>query len=150
MKKRRERLRMMPMVAAGKSITSAAAQTQSIGQRHGNWARLHIDPSRRVLRACQMQPVHTDRRRSAAFGFAAANDDRYRRNRVDAEVADLRRSELLALRWTDFDADAGTLTVAGKLVRATGHGLARIDETKSAAGKRTLPLPSFAVIMLKS
>ena len=60
----------------------------------------------------------------------------------------LRRSELLALRWKDFDADASTLTVSGKLVRATGHGLSRVDETKSAAGKRTLPLPSFAVVML--
>ena len=62
----------------------------------------------------------------------------------------LRRSELLALRWMDFDAAAGSLTVAVKLVRATGHGLARIDETKTAAGKRTLPLPSFAVSMLKA
>lgn len=62
----------------------------------------------------------------------------------------LRRSELLALRWKDFDADAGSLTVTGKLVRATGHGLSRIDETKTAAGKRTLPLPSFAVGMLKA
>lgn len=57
----------------------------------------------------------------------------------------LRESELLGLRWTDFDADAGTLTVTGKLVRATGYGLTRVDETKSAAGKRTLPLPRFAV-----
>lgn len=62
----------------------------------------------------------------------------------------LRRSELLALRWKDFDAEAGTLTVAEKLVRATGHGLSRIDETKTAAGKQTLPLSSFAVIMLKA
>ncbi|TLH50728.1 integrase [Mycolicibacterium neoaurum] len=39
----------------------------------------------------------------------------------------LRRSELLALRWSDFDADAATLSVTGKLVRATGHGLQRFD-----------------------
>jgi integrase len=32
----------------------------------------------------------------------------------------LRESELLGLRWTDFDAHAGTVTVTGKLVRATG------------------------------
>jgi len=57
----------------------------------------------------------------------------------------LRESELLGLRWTDFDADAGTVTVTGKLVRATGHGLMRIDDTNSAAGKRTLPLPRFAI-----
>jgi integrase len=62
----------------------------------------------------------------------------------------LRESELLGLRWIDFDADAGTLTVTGKLVRATGHGLMRLDDTKSAAGKRTLPLPRFAVDALKA
>ncbi len=28
----------------------------------------------------------------------------------------LRRSELLALAWTDFDADAGTVTVTGKVI----------------------------------
>lgn len=62
----------------------------------------------------------------------------------------LRRSELLGLRWSDFDQDASTITVCGKLVRATGHGLKRIDETKSAAGMRTLPLPVFAVDALKA
>jgi integrase len=56
----------------------------------------------------------------------------------------------LALRWSEFDQDAGTLTVSGKLVRATGHGLQRIDETKSAAGTRTVPLPSFAVDALRA
>ena len=57
----------------------------------------------------------------------------------------LRESELVGVRWIDFDADAATVTVTGKLVRATDHGLTRIDDTKSAAGKRTLPLPRFAV-----
>jgi len=61
-----------------------------------------------------------------------------------------RRSELLALRWTDFDPDAGTLTVAGTLVRVTGNGLVRVDETKTAAGRRTLPLPRFAVDILSA
>jgi integrase len=41
----------------------------------------------------------------------------------------LRRSELLALRWVDFDAEAVTLAVTGKPVRATGQGLSRMDET---------------------
>ena len=60
----------------------------------------------------------------------------------------LRRSELLALRWSDFDADAGTIAVTGKLVRQRGVGLTRIDETKTAAGRRTIPLPSFAIKVL--
>lgn len=62
----------------------------------------------------------------------------------------IRRSELLALRWSDFDAEKETISINGKLVRATGHGLQRIDQTKTHAGKRTLPLPSFATKMLSA
>jgi integrase len=61
----------------------------------------------------------------------------------------LRRSELLGLRWADYDEKAGTLTVTGKVVRVPGQGLVRIDETKSAAGRRTIPLPRFAIEMLE-
>jgi integrase len=61
----------------------------------------------------------------------------------------LRRSELLALRWTDFDETTATLTVAGKVVRVAGEGLQRIDDTKSDAGRRTIPLPRFAVDVLR-
>lgn len=60
----------------------------------------------------------------------------------------LRRSELLALRWLDFSEDKASVTVTGKLVRATGHGLKRIDGTKTKAGRRTVALPQFAVAML--
>lgn len=62
----------------------------------------------------------------------------------------LRESELLGLLWTDFDADAGTLSVTGKVFRAKGQGLQRQDTAKSAAGLRTLPLPSFAIDVLKA
>jgi integrase len=61
----------------------------------------------------------------------------------------LRRSELLAARWVDYDGPAGTLAVTGKVVRVPGKGLERVDETRSAAGQRTVPLPRFAVEMLQ-
>jgi integrase len=61
----------------------------------------------------------------------------------------LRRSELLGLRWTDFEETTGTMTVAGKVVRERGKGLIRIDETKTAAGRRTIPLPRFAIDVLR-
>jgi integrase len=61
----------------------------------------------------------------------------------------LRRGELLALRWSDFDETSGTLAVAGKVVRITGRGLTRMNETKSAAGRRTIALPSFAIKCLR-
>jgi integrase len=81
-----------------------------------------------------------------------ASEECQRRDLVDPVTfliaTGLRRSELLALRWSDFDADTGTIAVTGKLVRERGVGLTRIDETKTAAGRRTVPLPSFAVTVL--
>ncbi|MBX7134409.1 MAG: site-specific integrase [Fimbriimonadaceae bacterium] len=62
----------------------------------------------------------------------------------------LRRSELLALRWEDFDEEKATLSVAGKVVRAKGEGLKRLPEPKTDAGYRTVPLPKFAVTALKA
>ena len=62
----------------------------------------------------------------------------------------LRRSELLGLRWDDYDETTGTLAVTGKVVRVAGEGLRRFDETKSAAGRRTVPLPRFAVDTLQN
>jgi integrase len=61
----------------------------------------------------------------------------------------LRRSELLGLYWTDFDPKAATIAVTGKLIRQRGKGLVRVGEAKSKAGIRTIPLPAFAVDMLK-
>lgn len=61
----------------------------------------------------------------------------------------LRRSELLGLHWVDFDEKASMLAVTGKVIRVPGEGLRRVDETKSAAGRRTIPLPKFAVDMLR-
>jgi integrase len=46
----------------------------------------------------------------------------------------LRRCELLALRWSDFDETAETLAITGKVVRITGQRLIRVDETKTTAG----------------
>ncbi|MDT5097614.1 MAG: hypothetical protein QOC76_1351 [Mycobacterium sp.] len=60
----------------------------------------------------------------------------------------LRRGELLGLRWNDYDEAAGTLAVCGKVVRVTGKGLVREDETKTTAGRRTIALPRFAIEML--
>ena len=60
----------------------------------------------------------------------------------------LRRGELLGLRWSVYDQAAGTLTISGKVVRVTGRGLIRDDETKTAAGRRTIALPRFVVDVL--
>jgi len=60
----------------------------------------------------------------------------------------LRRSELLALRWVDFDQQAGTITVSGKIARISGEGLKRLDSGKTDSSARTVQLPEFAITAL--
>lgn len=64
----------------------------------------------------------------------------------------LRRSEVLGLRWEDYDVtgvDGPTFTVAGHVVRAKGLGLIREDATKTATSARVVPLPDFVVDMME-
>ena len=53
-----------------------------------------------------------------------------------------RISELMGLRWSDFDANAATISMTGKVVRQKGNGLVRVPEPKSAAGWRTIRCPA--------
>jgi integrase len=61
----------------------------------------------------------------------------------------LARCELLGLRWQDYNGETGLPTVTGKVIRVNGEGIFRLDETKSTAGRRTIPLPQFAIAMLR-
>lgn len=60
----------------------------------------------------------------------------------------VRIGEALALYWEDVDLDAGVVHILYTVVRVQGVGLVR-KSTKTAAGERVLPLPSWAVQMLK-
>ena len=61
-----------------------------------------------------------------------------------------RIGECLAIGWSDVDLDAAAVEVRWRLVRRTGVGLLRLASTKSGEkGERTVPLPSWAVTMLK-
>ncbi|MDH6283200.1 integrase [Prescottella agglutinans] len=62
----------------------------------------------------------------------------------------LRRSEVLGLKWTDLDLDAGTLTVSGHVVRAKGRGLIRESEAKTVSSLRTIALPRFVIEALRA
>lgn len=61
-----------------------------------------------------------------------------------------RIGELLGIRWKDVDLDEKVVHITGKVTRITGIGLTREDTTKTEAGLRTLPLPQFAVDMLRA
>lgn len=60
----------------------------------------------------------------------------------------VRIGEALAVLWQDVDLEAGTVDVEHTIIRVRGVGLVR-KGTKTEAGERTLPLPSWAVTMLK-
>ncbi|MEZ0052118.1 integrase [Mycobacterium sp. MAA66] len=88
----------------------------------------------------------------ALLSTLRASDECVRMDLVDPVTVliatGMRRAELLALRWEDFDEKAGTLTVAGKLVRIQGDGLRRLDGGKTASAARTVPVATFAVTAL--
>ncbi|RGP51615.1 hypothetical protein AWH04_18260 [Rhodococcus erythropolis] len=60
----------------------------------------------------------------------------------------LRRSEMLGLRWEDYDSEAGTIAVTGRVVRGKGVGLIREEVTKTTTSRRVVALPKFAIEML--
>lgn len=82
----------------------------------------------------------------------AASEDCRRRDLADPIIllaaTGLRRSELLALRWRDYDRQHRTVTGRGKVIRASGKGLMWVEGGKTADAARTVKLPQFAVDML--
>ena len=60
----------------------------------------------------------------------------------------MRRSEMLGLRWEDYDTEAGTIAVTGRIVRGKGVGLIREDVTKTTTSRRVVALPLFVTEML--
>jgi integrase len=61
-----------------------------------------------------------------------------------------RIGECLAIGWTEIDLDEATVDVCWRLIRQKGVGLRRLPSTKSGAkGERALPLPDWAVEMLR-
>jgi integrase len=64
-----------------------------------------------------------------------------------AVTTGMRRGEILALTWQDFDPKSGHLTVT-KSLEQTKEGLT-VKAPKTAKGRRTIPLPAITVQALK-
>jgi integrase len=61
-----------------------------------------------------------------------------------------RIGECLAIGWDEVDLDQATVDVCWRLVRRKSVGLLRLPSTKTGeSGERLIPLPSWAIIMLK-
>lgn len=66
---------------------------------------------------------------------------------VVAGNAQLRRGELLGLRWDDLDADRGVLTIRRQLRRTKGQGMVAA-EPKTPKSRRVLPLAAPVLAIL--
>ena len=81
------------------------------------------------------------------FLLEAANADRYGHGLWIEVGAGLRRSELLALDWTDFNEAERTISVTKAVIRHAGKY--QVKETKTKAGIRKIDLPAVVVTALK-
>jgi hypothetical protein len=146
-----------------------------LGGRRGLTFRSHLSrhhrfrgaASRSTPGTCANQHDHcTARQRWVVLAAAGPNADdgsrarkRERRTESAPYAGTVTRKECAAVRDNAGDflsttnafccriahTARATLAVTGKLVRAAGKGLARVEETKTAAGRRTISLPKFAV-----
>jgi len=82
----------------------------------------------RVLDQDQLTALMTGFRGSALYPIVAV-----------AAFTGARRNEILALRWSDFDAGAKTLTIARSLEEMKVHGR-RFKEPKTRRGRRTIAI----------
>lgn len=60
-----------------------------------------------------------------------------------------RIGELLALDWSKLDFKAGTIEIAGTVIRVPGQGLVVQPHTKTRAGVRTVPPPAWVMDILR-
>lgn len=70
-------------------------------------------------------------------------DDRLRAMLVVIALLGLRRSEVLALHWSDIDLESGALKIRHGLHRVNGK--LQMMPTKTARSRRTIPLPAMVI-----
>jgi integrase len=80
--------------------------------------------------------------------LAAATDDRLEALWVLAVHTGMRQGELLALKWTDVDLEAGKIRVRRTLTRESGHYT--LGEPKTKKSRRTVKLTGAATEVLRS
>jgi integrase len=102
-----------------------------------------VDPPRRQSPAMQVWSA-TD----AARVLATANGDALEALWHLALTTGMRRGELLGLRWSDIDLNAGTLSVRRTLSRGSTSRLEN-GEPKTVAGRRRVALPASSVERLR-
>ena len=83
------------------------------------------------------------------FLQAVQNDDVWRDFFYTELMTGLRRGEICALMWRDFDAKAGTLGIS-RTLHSKGQGICALGDTKTSQGNHTIILPESVAALLRA
>ena len=83
------------------------------------------------------------------FLRAVQKDDIWRDFFYTELMTGLRRGEICALMWRDFDAKAGTLGIS-RTLHSKGQGIYALGDTKTSQGNRTIILPESVAALLRA
>lgn len=118
------------------------------------WSLIPRDPTIGVSipRIDHSSAVAWTREQANAFLAAAAADEVYHPFFVLALHTGMRRGELLGLRWSEVDLEAGTIKIVRTLVpNVTGAGGGMIEsQPKTRRSYRTVPIAPDAVALLRA
>ncbi|MGZ8408681.1 MAG: tyrosine-type recombinase/integrase [Hyphomicrobium sp.] len=124
--------------------TLSTALRQAVG-----WGLLRENPVGRIkLPAMEHQPARALDDDEVSSLLEASEGSALRTPILLAFGTGMRRGELLALRWSDMDFEAGVVTVARALEQSKA-GL-RFKSPKTRAGRRKVRLPTSVVAALKA
>ncbi|WP_344923631.1 tyrosine-type recombinase/integrase [Saccharopolyspora gregorii] len=146
-------LRLKKGVATTKTARSVVSGVLGLAVRHG---ALSVNPTREVSRIeggrKKAPRALTLGERQQWLTQLEADEKAVRWDLPDLSrfmlATGVRVGEALAVFWSAVDLDAGVVQVDFNVVRAKGEGLIR-KSTKTEYGERTLPLPTWAVAMLR-
>ena len=83
------------------------------------------------------------------FLQAVQNDDVWRDFFYTELMTGLRRGEICALMWRDFDAKTGTLGIS-RTLHSKGQGVYALGDTKTSQGNRTIILPESVAALMRA
>lgn len=141
-------------VRYGACAVNPTREVSSITSKAKASRALTVDELQAIIRGVRMSqtalpPLAAGKRQTSRITIAGYC--------TEADIADVitlfaatgcRISEALALRWSDVDLEAKTIAITGHVIAVKGRGLIREASSKTEAGERVLPLPSFAVAAL--
>jgi integrase len=147
------RLKVEVGPATARTCRSVVSGVMGLAVRYG---ALTSNPVREVERV-EGRPKHepralTEEERAAWVTLLLGDEDAVRRDLPDLTAfmlaTGVRIGEALAVLWSEIDIEGATVQITSTVIRVTGTGLLR-KPTKSRAGQRMLPLPTWAVAMLR-